>query len=226
MTQPTQGDEPVKELIKQHWNGRAATYGDKSHHGIHSDTQLNRWLIRLREWTGDDPLHVLDIGCGTGVISLLLADLGHDVMGVDFAPEMVERAKTNAERTGWSVEFHCGDAEALAVPDDAFELVTARHLLWTLPRPVAALREWQRIVEPGGQILLMEGYGMHSEPWDEYKEVSTELPMYDGQSPEEMRDLLEQEGFDGIEYEPLMDPVLWGREPPHEYYLMVGRVPR
>ena len=225
VTQPDQ-DDAVKELVQQHWNGRAATFDDESQHGIHTDDQRERWLSVLRERIGDEPRRVLDVGCGTGVVSLLLAELGHDVTGVDFAPEMLERARAKARRTDRSVAFYRGDAEALAVPDDAFELVTARHLVWTLPNPAEAIREWQRVVEPGGRILLIEGYWDHSEPWDEYEAIHGDLPMYDGRPPEALREFLAREGLREIEHEPLMDPVLWGREPRHEYYLMSGVVPR
>lgn len=148
--------------------------------------------------------------CGTGILSLLLAELGHTVTGIDLAPEMIERAQTIACQTDWSVEFRRGDAEALAASDNSFELVTARHLIWTLPRPASALREWQRVIEPGSRILLIEeGYWNDSEPWDEHEDVSTDLPMYGGRPLEEMCEFLEKEGFDEVEYEPLMDPVLW-----------------
>ena len=223
---PKQDDEVVKNLVRKHWNRRAATFDDDSEHGIHTDEQHERWLSTLRTWTGDDPLQVLDVGCGTGVISLLLAQLGHRVTGVDFAPEMLSRARVKARQAGQSIEFFRGDAEALSVPDDTFELVTARHLIWTLPNPETAIEEWQRVVEPGGRILLMEGYWDFSEPWDEYEEMHDELPMYDGRPPDELREFLEREGLRAIEHEPLMDPVLWGKEREKEHYLMVGEVPR
>lgn len=224
MTRSDQDGDTVKELVRQHWNGRATTFDDASQHGIHSEEQRDQWLAVLREWTGDEPLQVLDIGCGTGVISLLLAELGHDVTGVDFAPEMLKCARKKAERTGRSADFYRGDAEALAVPDDAVELVTARHLLWTLPNPETAIREWRRVVEPGGRILVIEGYWNHAEPWDEYERIHDDLPMYDGRPPEELRAVLERRGLRDIEYEPLVDPVLWGREPHHEYYVLAGTV--
>ncbi|NUC74003.1 class I SAM-dependent methyltransferase [Haloterrigena sp. SYSU A558-1] len=226
MTQPTRDDETVKDLVQQHWDGRAATFDEEPHHGIHTGEQRDRWLEVLRETIGDDPRRVLDAGCGTGVLSLLLAELGHDVTGVDFAPSMLERAREKARAAGQSVEFHRGDAEALAAPDDAFDLLTARHLVWTLPNPAAAIREWQRVVEPGGRILLVEGYWDHDEPWDEYEVIHDDLPLYDGRPPDELREVLLEVGLRDVTYEPLQDSTLWGREPRHDYYLMSGTVPR
>ncbi|WP_254761579.1 class I SAM-dependent methyltransferase [Natrinema marinum] len=226
MTQPTRGDATVKELVRQHWNGRAGTFDEESHHGIHSDEQHDRWLSVLREWAGDDAHRVLDVGCGTGVVSLLLAELGHEVVGVDFAPEMLTRAREKARRTACSVALQQGDAETLAFPDATVELLTARHLVWTLPNPTAALQEWQRVVEPGGRILLIEGYWDHDEPWDEYEDMYDDLPMYDGRPPDELADVLADEGFSDVTYEPLVDATLWGREPHHDYYIMSGVVPR
>ncbi|ELZ22213.1 methyltransferase type 11 [Haloterrigena salina JCM 13891] len=226
MTQPAQDDETVKELVRQHWDGRAATFDEEPQHGIHTGEQRDRWLEVLRERIGDDPRRVLDAGCGTGVLSLLLAALGHDVTGVDFAPSMLERAREKARAAGHSIEFHRGDAESLAVPDDAFDLLTARHLVWTLPNPAAAIREWRRVVEPGGRILLVEGYWDHDEPWDEYEEIHDALPLYDGRPPDELREVLLEAGLRDVEYDPLRDPTLWGRAPRHDYYLMIGTVPR
>ncbi|RKD94031.1 class I SAM-dependent methyltransferase [Halopiger aswanensis] len=228
-------DTDVKDLVRRHWNGRAATFDDASHHGIHDAEQRERWLSVLREWTGagsdaagdprDRRARVLDVGCGTGVISLLLSELGHDVTGVDFAPEMLERARAKASAADRSIAFCRGDAETLPLPDDAFELVTARHLVWTLPNPEAALAEWRRVLEPGGRVALLEGYWDHDEPWDEYEAVHGDLPLYDGRPVDELRGELERAGYRDLEHEPLSDPVLWGREPRHEYYVLAGTVP-
>ncbi len=225
MPESTRDDEPVKERVHDHWDRRADTFDQEPEHGIHSDAQHDRWLEVLREWTGEDPLRVLDVGCGTGVISLLLAELGHAVVGIDFAPGMLAEAQAKARRTEDDVVFGRGDAEALPLPADAVELVTARHLVWTLPQPTAALAEWQRVLEPGGAVVLMEGYWDHDAPWDEYVEIHEELPLYDGRPPEELRDLLQQAGLEEVRYEPLMDATLRGGPPEHEYYIMRGEVP-
>lgn len=225
MTGQIGGDDAVKELVRQHWNGRAETFEEVARHGIHSDDQRDRWLELLREWAGDDPSLVLDIGCGTGVVSRLLAELGHDVVGVDFATGMLERARANARRTGDAIELVSGDAEALPLRDGSVALLAARHLLWTLPNPTGAIREWRRVVEPGGRILLVEGRWNLDDPRDEYERVHGELPMYRGRPPEALDELLVREGLEEVAHEPLRDPVLWGREPRHEYYIVGGTVP-
>ncbi|WP_135820615.1 class I SAM-dependent methyltransferase [Halostella litorea] len=226
MAQPNRDDDAVKELVRRHWDGRAATFDDERHHGIHSAEQRDRWLAVLREWAGDDPRRVLDVGCGTGVVSLLLAALGHDVVGVDFAPAMLDRAREKARRANRSVAFLRGDAETLGLAADSVDLVAARHLVWTLPDPAGALREWQRVVAPGGRIVLIEGYWDHDEPWDEYEHVAGDLPLYDGRPPDELTEVLVREGLSDVTHAPLMDPTLWGREPRHDYYVIGGTVPR
>ncbi|WP_436932702.1 class I SAM-dependent methyltransferase [Halosimplex halobium] len=222
MTDPSTDRTAVKDLVRQHWNGRADTFDDEPHHGIHTDAQRDRWLAVLREWVGADPGRALDVGCGTGVVALLLADLGHEVVGVDAAPAMLAQARAKSRGTDRSLAVLQGDAESLPLADDSVELVTARHLVWTLPNPRAALREWQRVLEPGGRLLLIEGCWDHPEPWAEYEQVHDELPLYDGRPPEALRDILHDEGVRAIATESLMDPVLWGRDPRHEYYLMTG----
>ncbi|ELZ23807.1 methyltransferase type 11 [Haloterrigena salina JCM 13891] len=223
----TRDDEAVKERVQQYWDDRSESYDGDSHHAIHGDEQRDAWLSILRDWTGDGepPRRVLDVGCGTGVISLLLAELGHDVTGVDLSTDMLERARAKARDRGRSVEFRNGDAESISAPEDAYDLVTARHLVWTLPNPSAALREWQRVVRPGGRIVLIEGHWDFDEAFDGYQEIHDELPLYDGRPPRELVDVLEKHGLERVEHEPLMESVLWGEEPNYEQYVVAGDVP-
>ncbi|SDJ92139.1 class I SAM-dependent methyltransferase [Natronorubrum texcoconense] len=225
MTQPTQSDEEVKATVKQYWDGRAESFDDDSQHGIHSEEQREAWLSVLRPWTGDPPQQILDVGCGTGVISLLLAELGHDVTGVDFAPEMLEQARTKVERSELSAEFQRGDAENLAQREDTYDLVTARHLIWTLPTPENAIDEWQRVVHPGGRLVLIEGHWDFDETFEGYEEIHDDLPLYDGRPPEELAAFLREQGLENVEYDPLAESALWGQEPNYEKYIMVGDVP-
>lgn len=225
MTGSERGDEDVRKLVRQHWNGRAATFDDEPEHAIHSDEQRARWLDVLTEWTGDPPRRALDVGCGTGTISTLLADLGHDVTGVDAAPAMIERARRKAAVAGHCIGFALGDATALGVADDAVDLVVERHLLWTLPDTTAALAEWRRVLEPGGRLVLFEGRWHHEDDRDEYERIATDLPLYHGASAADLRASLTAVGLEDVESAPLDDPVLRGGENDHEYVVVAGTVP-
>ena len=220
--------DDVKRLVRRHWDDRAETFDEQPEHGIHSDAQRARWLAVLEQWTPDEPRRALDVGCGTGVLALLLAELGHDVVGFDAAHAMVQQAR---RKTGdRAVEVALGDATRLGVADDAVGIAVERHLLWTLPDPGAALAEWRRVVAPGGRIVCFEGQWDHDEPRGEYEMIHGELPGYDGWSRDSLAGSLADAGLVDVEAAPLADPVLRGRKPedslPHDYVVAAGTVPR
>jgi ubiquinone/menaquinone biosynthesis C-methylase UbiE len=225
MTRSDQPEDDIKAAIREYWGDRADSFEDDSQHGIHSDAQREAWLSALRPWTGEPTKQVLDVGCGTGVISLLLAELGHDVTGVDFASEMLDQARTKVDQSKLSATFQRGDAENLTQPDDSYDLVTARHLIWTLPSPECAIEEWRRVIRPGGRIVLIEGHWDFDETFEGYEEIHDDLPLYDGRPPEELKAFLQEQGLETVEYELLEDPNLWGQEPNYEKYIMIGSVP-
>ncbi|OBZ68961.1 putative methyltransferase C1B3.06c, partial [Grifola frondosa] len=105
-------------------------------------------------------MHILDIGCGPGTITLDLAALvpeGH-VTGLEYVPEVLEQARANAtERGVHNVEFVTGNALQLAFPDASFDVVHAHQVLMHLGDPVQALREMRRVVKPGGLVAVREG---------------------------------------------------------------------
>jgi ubiquinone/menaquinone biosynthesis C-methylase UbiE len=215
-------DPDPKELVRRHWNGRAPTFDDEPQHGIHNEAQRERWLSVLATWTPETPCRTVDLGCGTGVLSLLLAARGHEVLGVDVAPAMLAQARAKAADRGAPVRLCRGDAERLPLGADSVDLVTARHLVWTLPDPERALAEWQRVLRPGGRVVCFEGYWDHDEPWDEYAVVHDDLPLYDGSRPADLASHLRTAGFGDVSHATLDDPVLWGREPESEYYVIAG----
>jgi SAM-dependent methyltransferase len=86
---------------------------------------------------------VLDVGCGTGELTrVLAAEVGSDatVLGVDADPDLLEVAR---EETG--LPFVAGDATRLPLPDDAVDLAVCQALLINLPDPAAAVREFARV---------------------------------------------------------------------------------
>ena len=87
------------------------------------------------------PARVADLGCGTGTLSMLLAELGYAVDGVDFSPEMVRRATLKAGSFP-GTSFWLGDAGDPPLPDGQYDVVLCRHVLWALPDPAAVLARW------------------------------------------------------------------------------------
>src|SRR5258708_22324106 len=66
---------------------------------------------------------VLDVACGTGVVSVTAARLGAKVTGLDLTPELLERARANSQIAGVGVDWHEGDVEKLPFGDAAFDVV-------------------------------------------------------------------------------------------------------
>lgn len=99
----------------------------------------------------------LDLASGTGVISHLLDDLGFKVTGLDWAEPMLERARRKATDRQRKISFRIGDAENTMEPDEWYDVVVNRHLVWTLVDPAAAFAEWLRVLKPGGTALIVDG---------------------------------------------------------------------
>ena len=71
---------------------------------------------------------------------------------------MLSKAKEKAEKAGFhNVTFTIGDAEDTKEPADQYDVVINRHLVWTLPHPEKAIKEWKRVLKPGGRLVIMEG---------------------------------------------------------------------
>lgn len=141
--------------VAAYWDAAAATFDTEPDHGLASPIVRAAWAARLREWLPDEGVDVLDVGCGTGSLSLVLAEQGHAVTGVDLSPNMVEHARRKL--AGRSATVLLGDAAAPPVGDRRFDVVLCRHLVWTLPDPAAALRRWTSLLRPGGHLVLIEG---------------------------------------------------------------------
>lgn len=78
---------------------------------------------------------ILDVSCGTGFLSLLLAELGHFVVGLDLTEGMLEVHRRQARARGLDITMVRGDAEDPPPGLGSFDAVVPRHLLWTLLRP-------------------------------------------------------------------------------------------
>jgi ubiquinone/menaquinone biosynthesis C-methylase UbiE len=99
---------------------------------------------------------LLDAGIGTGR-NIPFYPPGSHVIGIDFSPAMLARAKRKAARSAASIEFREMNVVALDLPDSAFDAAAASFLFCVLPDALQApaLRELGRVVKPGGMIRLL-----------------------------------------------------------------------
>ncbi|MGW0810699.1 class I SAM-dependent methyltransferase [Nonomuraea sp. NPDC002799] len=147
----------LSTAIAGYWDATASSFDEEPDHGLRAEHTRAAWDRLLRAWAPPDPADVLDVGCGTGSLSVLLAAAGHRVTGVDLAPRMIERARVKLTAAGLAGRFLVGDAADPPTGADRFDLLLCRHLVWTLPDPAAALREWAGRLRPGGRLVLIEG---------------------------------------------------------------------
>jgi SAM-dependent methyltransferase len=104
-------------------------------------------------------MHILDIGCGPGTITIDLATLvpQGQVTGLEYAPDVLEQARMTAtERRVTNVQFVVGDVHSLQYPDNTFDIVHAHQVLQHVRDPIQALREMRRVAKPGGIVANRE----------------------------------------------------------------------
>lgn len=139
------------------WDNEAATFDDEPDHGLRDSIIREAWTDRFVTWLPSTASTVLDIGCGTGSLSVLLASLGHRVTGADLSPAMIAQAQAKATAAGHRIDFSVMDAANPQIAPRQFGVIVCRHLLWALPEPAQALRHWVDLLKPGGRLVLIEG---------------------------------------------------------------------
>jgi SAM-dependent methyltransferase len=95
---------------------------------------------------------VLDLGCGEGYGSNLLAEVSENVTGVDLSPEAIEHARTRYPRANLS--FLVGDCRRTRLPEHQFDLVVSFEMIEHIAEHEELLREVQRLLKPGGVFLV------------------------------------------------------------------------
>jgi len=202
-----------RKAVRACWDEQAATFDGEPDHGLLDEQVRRAWRDLLMPLIpassgGVQGIDVADLGCGTGSLSVLLAEHGHRVVGVDLSDAMVAAATHKARAAGVSAVFRQGGVSDPSMAAASVDVVLSRHVLWAMPDPAMALARWVRMLRPGGSLLLVEGR------WC----TGAGLPTADGLRL--VRDL-------GLEPELrcLPDPTLWGRQIGDERYLLTARMP-
>lgn len=97
---------------------------------------------------------LLDVGCGTGVVTLTAARLGANATGLDLTPELLAHARENATLMGLLARLDEGDVEALPFSDESFDVVVSQFGHMFAPRPELALSEMLRVLRRGGVLAF------------------------------------------------------------------------
>jgi ubiquinone/menaquinone biosynthesis C-methylase UbiE len=227
MTAPSpHGDNfDLKEEIRSYWSKRSQTFDLAFGHFIAPGPEARAWQQPIRDVLGAKPLRVLELACGTGEVTRLIHDLGHDVTALDFSEAMLEvaRAKHKGKER---LRFILADAENTMEPDAAYDAVVCRHLVWTLTAPQETFREWLRLLKPGGRLLVYDGDWTAPSPtgrlfaWlvslidrmqgadpyydgamsDKHEQIMRALPFGDGLTYGRLAPMLKEAGFADIRY--------------------------
>ncbi len=151
---PGTAETGAPEEMREFWDEDAATYDHSPAHYPQRPQEQAAWAATLRRLLPAPPAAVLDMGAGTGFLSLLLAAQGYQVTAADLSPGMLARLKAKAADRGLAISVV--ETDALHPPEGRFDAVVERHLIWTLPDPAAALAAWHAAA-PDGRLVLVEG---------------------------------------------------------------------
>ncbi len=161
-------DENSLNDTRQYWDAAALSFDDEPDHGLRDPLIRAHWTIFLQAHLPHGNATVLDIGCGTGSLSVAIAALGHQVTGIDLSPAMIALAKAKAEKLALQIEFQVMEAAFPQLLPQHYEVIICRHLLWALPNPKGVLQRWAELLKPPGRLILMEGFwetgaGLHAD---------------------------------------------------------------
>jgi len=134
------------------------------------DRSILQWLLfrpshraiirRIHQKHGDRPIKVLDVGCGTGVFGARIREAlpNARVWGVDLVKEMLQGGAARWAAHDGDLTPVRGDSEALPFASGTFDVVTCANSFHHYPHQDRAVAEMRRVLEPGGTLMIIDGY--------------------------------------------------------------------
>lgn len=142
-----------KTYITEYWHKRTVDFSKLRRQELLSPKYQLWQQELLQQLPQKQQLKILDIGCGAGFFSVILAKENHLVTGIDLTPDMITAAREIAADEQLQINFQIMDAENLTFADECFDAVISRNLTWNLPDPAKAYQEWLRVLKKGGILL-------------------------------------------------------------------------
>lgn len=214
-------DNQMKLDIARVWDLSSETYDNQEGHGIQSEIEREAWKNIFKSLLPLGRLEILEVGCGTCEIGLLFAELGHHVTGLDLSEKMLAKAREKASQKMVDSTFKKGDAEDPPFEAGTFDVVLSRHLLWTLPHPDTAVKNWKKVLKEGGALIVIDGLwngylierkarqfisdfltllveGRYPRRRHYSREIKNELPNPNGVPPEKTLEYFRKAGFNNV----------------------------
>ena len=143
------------ESMARYWSQDAENYGDIIRKELAS-FRVKAWQNYLREKLPANTRKVLDLGCGPGFFSIILAKMGYEVTAVDCSEGMLAQARQLVKRAGLEITLQQKDINHPEFPDDSFDAIVSRNVTWTLSNPWQVYAECQRMLRTCGRLLLFD----------------------------------------------------------------------
>lgn len=144
--------EDHSRLIVEQFTRQAAPFAEMP---IHSDEESNRLIIQTAGIQPQDS--VLDVACGPGLITCVVAEMAGHVTGIDITPAMIEQAKLRQRAKGLSnMSWHVGDVQSLPFADETFSSVITRYTFHHFLNPIGVFNEMVRVCRTGGRVSIVD----------------------------------------------------------------------
>ncbi|MGI9254649.1 MAG: class I SAM-dependent methyltransferase [Thermomicrobiales bacterium] len=187
-----------RDRVREAWNQRAGRWdaiAEADRNSADRAVDIDRTIAALGIQPGQ---RLLDAGCGTGQWALAFDARGMQVTAIDLSPAMIERAMAHAATApnSSSIDWRIGDLSALAEPLAVFHAIHCRAGLQFVPDVPAALREFRRVLRPGGRLLVSVPGALspiYRSSWQRH--LGTEQPEVNWLTPWELEALLLESGW-------------------------------
>jgi len=114
---------------------------------------------------------VLDVACGSGIVTCAFATVASHVTGIDLTPAMLKQAEILAQQKSLTnLSWQQGDIETLPFPDASFSIVLSRYAFHHFLQPNVVLSEMVRVCRPGGRVLIAD-VALPSDKVDAYDRI-------------------------------------------------------